>query len=392
MSTPRNYSDLLAQNALQGQYVPDWLHGVLARTKGLYNGMVVDSFEPTGGNSGKFFNDFKNAERFAPANTPVRQKFNGYVNFNFNPNINLDFLNNVEFQNRLSSMVKTSTIPSAEFAVDTKNQYNRKRITVSAVDYKPVAISVYDTVDSLWVLMLMRMYSHLFTNPTNMYDVTEGQESQKKDIKYDVVPEAVPSGDGEGTSGSFNRPFDSNSAGLNLQPGAERNFITSIDIVQYHGQKVIKYTLFNPMITSFEIDGIDYSDSGANMINLNIVYENFTIDPDVNAWISEDDLGRFSESNKSNWRLLREDRKSEFPTGGTTLYPVELRERKAGFLNNAGRREQVNFLDSFGDGDTEQVPTQQASAQSQQQNETVYGAFMAPGGGVMMIPQDPGDT
>ena len=76
-------------------------------------------------------------------------------------------------------MVKTSTIPSAEFAVDTKNQYNRKRITVSAVDYKPVAISVYDTVDSLWVLMLMRMYSHLFTNPTNMYDVTEGQESQK---------------------------------------------------------------------------------------------------------------------------------------------------------------------------------------------------------------------
>ena len=377
MSTPTNLKDAIAQNALQGQYVPDWLYDVMALKKGLYNGMVVDSFDPRGGNSGAFYQDFKNAERFKPSNTPVRQKFNGYVNFNFNPKVKVDFLNDVEFQNRLSSMVKTSTIPSAEFAVDTKNQYNRKRLTVSAVDYKPVTVSVYDTTDSLWVIMLMRMYSHLFTNPTNLYDIDtsgENPSSTKKNIKYDVVPEAVPSGDGEGTSGSFNRPFDSNSSGLNLQPGDERNFITSIDIVQYHGQKVIKYTLFNPMITSFEIDGLDYSDSGANMINLNIMYENFTIDPNVNSWISEDDLKRFSASNKANWKLLREGRKSEFPTGGTTLYPEELKERGIGFLNNVGRREQVNFLDSFGAGDTEQVPSNQASADSQQQDPIVYGA------------------
>lgn len=376
MSTPTNLKDAIAQNALQGQYVPDWLYDVMALRKGLYNGLVVNTFEPKGGNTGAFYKDFKNAERFKPANTPVRQKFNGYVNFNFNPNVKVDFLNDVDFQNRLSSMVKTSTIPSAEFAVDTKNQYNRKRLTVSAVDYKPVSISVYDTVDSLWVIMLMRMYSHLFTNPTNLYDVETTDNtttSTKKNIKYDVVPEAVPSGDGEGTSGSFNRPFDSNSSGLNLQPGNERNFITSIDIVQYHGQKVIKYTLFNPMITSFEIDGLDYSDSGANMINLNVMYENFTIDPTVNSWISEDDLGRFSASNKANWKLLRDGRKGEFPTGANTLYPTELKERGVGFLNNVGRREQVNFLDAFGDGDAEQVPSNQASAQSQQQDPAVYG-------------------
>lgn len=376
MSTPTNLKDAIAQNALQGQYVPDWLYDVMALKKGLYNGLVVDTFEPKGGNSGAFYGDFKNAERFKPANTPVRQKFNGYVNFNFNPNVNLgvDFLNDNDFKNRLSSMVKTSTIPSAEFAVDTKNQYNRKRITVSAVDYKPVEVSLYDTVDSVWVIMLMKMYAHLFTNPTNLYEMNdEGTQSTKKIIKYDVVPEAVASGDGEGTTGSFNRPFDSNSSGLNLQPGEQRNFITSIDIVQYHGQKVIKYTLFNPMITSFQIDGLDYSDSSANMINLNIMYENFTIDPNVNAWISEDDLGRFSASNKANWRLLREDRKGEFPTGGNTLYPAELKERSVGFLNNVSRRDQVSFLDAFGDGDKENVPSNQASAETQQQDPVVYG-------------------
>lgn len=358
---------LKSLTALQGQsYVPDWLHDVMSFRRGMYNGIVTPTLEANSNNfDSYFYKDFKNAEHLTPANTPPRQKFNGYVNFNFNPQLELQ-LNNVDFQNRLSSMVKTASMPSAEFATDVKNQYNRKRITVSAVDFTPVEISLYDTVDSLWVIMLMKMYAHLFTNPTNMYSVSEGAETTKNGIRYDVVPEAVPSGDGEGTTGSFTRPFNSNQAGLNLQPGDKRNFITSIDIVQYHGQKVLKYTLFNPIITNFTVDGIDYSDSSPNMINLKVQYENFTIDPNVNAWISEEDLGRFSKSNKANWRLLREDRKGEFPTGATTQYPPELqKERLAGFLNNASRTDQVNFLDSFGDGDTEQTESEQASPDTQ---------------------------
>jgi hypothetical protein len=358
---------LKSLTALQGQsYVPDWLHDVMSYKRGMYNGVVTPTLEAESNNfDSYFYKDFKNAEHLAPANTPPRQKFNGYVNFNFNPELELQ-LNNVDFQNRLSSMVKTASMPSAEFVTDIKNQYNRKRITVSAVDFTPVEISLYDTVDSLWVIMLMKMYAHLFTNPTNMYSVNEGVETTRNGIKYDVVPEAVPSGDGEGTTGSFTRPFNSNQAGLNLQPGDKRNFITSIDIAQYHGQKVLKYTLFNPIITNFTVDGLDYSDSSPNMINLKVQYENFTIDPNVNAWISEDDLGRFSESNKANWRLLREDRKGEFPTGATTQYPPELqKERLAGFLNNASRTDQVNFLDSFGDGDAELTESEQASPDTQ---------------------------
>jgi len=289
------------------------------------------------------------ADQFKPSNNPVRQKFNGYVNFVFNSALypNSEHMNpSAEFTNKLSSLVRTATMPSAEFATAVQNQYNRKRITVSSVDYKPVQIAVFDTVDSVWVAMLMRMYAHLFTNPTNLYPGSG--ITNKSVIENDIVPEIVASGDGNGTSGSFNRPFNSNSAGLNLQPAQERNFITSIDIVQYHGGRAIKYTLFNPMITSFEIDGIDYSDSSANQINLNIEYENFTIDPNINAFIEEDDLKRFSDFNKKEWEVAQQGNAQSLPTvGNNYVYPLDLQERKVEFLNGVSRREQVDFLSSF---------------------------------------------
>ena len=315
----------------------------------MFNGASV-TYKPRGDQpSGYFFKDINNAKRFTPENTPVRLPFNGYVNFIFNNNIQLnDLNNNADFQNRLSSMVQTSTMPSAEFATTVQNQYNRKRLTVSAVDFKPVQVVVYDTVDSLWVMMLMRMYAHLFTNPTNMYK----SDGTKTIIKDDTVPESVASGDGTSTSGSFNRPFNSNSAGLNLQPANQRNFLTSIDVIQYHGQKAVRYTLFNPIITQFEIEGLNYTTSTASTISLSIQYENFTIDPDVNDWMDKDDLSRFSNYYTKDFEILRAGNKAE-NQNTSNQYPLELKKREASFLKDVSRREQTDFLSSFSNsGDT----------------------------------------
>ena len=314
-----------------------------------FNGAAIPRVERGDPGLGYYLKNPTNADRFKPSNTPPRQKFNGYVNFCFNDHVKLEsaFANNADFKNRLSSMVKTSTMPSAEFATTVQNQYNRKRITIASVDYKPIQVVVYDTVDSIWVTMLMKMYAHLFTNPTNMY-----KGDTKKIIKNDVVPESVL-----GATGSFNRPFNSNDAGLNLQPGDQRNFITSIDIVQYHGQRAIMHTLFNPLITSFEIDGIDYADSSACTITLDIAYENFTINPDINAFISKDDLERFSDFNQDKWHIgtgrepgtsaPRHEQGKMTWAGAGSIYPLQHQNRKASFLNDVFRKEQATFLDSF---------------------------------------------
>jgi len=301
-----------------------------------------------------YLHDYKNAKRFTPANTPVRQKFNGYVNFTFNSEVDVDFLNDAEFRNTLSSLVKTAQFPTAEFQTDVKNQYNRKRITVSGVEFKPISITAYDTVDSMWVVLLMKMYSHLFQNPLNKYSVNGGNVSPKN-IDYDVVPKSVASGGAESTGSSFNRPFDSNRSGLNLRPGNQRNFISHMDVVQYHGQKATKFTLFNPMITSFEIEAIDHADSQPSLITMNIDYENFTMHPKVNDWISEDELKRFSDFNKGEWQLAQNGNANAANTPGGSnpaSVPISMSTRELDFLNGEGeqkigRTDQVEFLDAF---------------------------------------------
>ena len=78
-----------------------------------------------------------------------------------------------------------------------------------------------------------------------------------------------------------------------------------MDIDKFHGQKAIRYTLFNPFITTFDVEGIDHADSSPAMITMNIQYENFSINPKVNDWLSEDELKRFSGFNVGEWDRLR---------------------------------------------------------------------------------------
>jgi len=147
---------------------------------------------------------------------------------------------------------------------------------------------------------LMRMYSHLFSNPLSQFEsqgsagIPESHSSVKpKKIPYDVVPDIVQQGGGESNVFGFNNYYTDNNMGLNLQPGNAKYFISHIDIVKFHAQKCIVYTMFNPIVKSFEIDGIDHQSSEAQFINMDIEYENFSINPVVNGFIPEDDMKRF---------------------------------------------------------------------------------------------------
>jgi len=312
------------------------------------NGLVPNEY---------YLRNYQNADSFKPKNTPVRQKFNGYVNFTFNSKVDVDqaISKDSEFRNRLSSLVRAAEFPSAEFSTDVKNQYNRKRVTVNGVQFKPITITAYDTVDSMWVILLMKMYAHLFQDPLNKYD-TSTEPATPNAIPYDVIPQSVASGSqNESAGGGFNRPFDSNRAGLNLLPGDERNFITSLDVVQYHGQKATRFTLFNPLITNFTIESIDHSDSQLSLITMNIDYENFTMNPNVNAFITEDEMKRFSDFNQGEWNLKKKGNPEAVNTpGGYQAHKetISTTPKNLGFLNGEGdkkigRRDQVSFLDGF---------------------------------------------
>lgn len=287
-----------------GNPIPQYIRSQMGGGQNLFNGQISNPSsvqkEGTGSVAG-YVGAYNNAGRFNPSITPVRQKFEGYVNFNFNAAVGITSLNNNDTRNSLSSLCRTAEVPTAEIQTDVKNQYNRKRITVTHTEFKPITVTAYDTIDSAWVIVLMKMYAHLFTQPIGKFD-TSGDTPLPKSVPNDVVPEAIAGGGSEAvTKGNF----DSNFAGYNLRPAVERNFITSMDIVKFHGQKAIRYTLFNPFITTFDVEGIDHADSSPAMITMNIQYENFSINPKVNDWLSEDELKRFSGFNVGEWDRLR---------------------------------------------------------------------------------------
>lgn len=313
---------------------------------GYYNGVKTGKAHKSNDESRThhYLRDWNNAKRFNPGVTPVRQKFQGYVNFRFNTGVQVGNLNgglhSKDTMNQLSSMCRTADVPSAEIQTDVKNQYNRKRITVTHTEMKPITVTAYDTVDSAWVIVLMKAYAHLFVNPMGKYD-TSGDVPKPKITPYDVVPEAIASGGSESVALG---QFDSDAMGYNLRPGKQRNFITSMDIVKYHGQKAIKYTIFNPLITNFTIDGVDHSDSAPAMITMDISYENFTINPEVNQWITEEELERFTGFSQNAWQKLRAGE-----TGDVGLPGGSMRSRSV--LENPSMRQQtMDFLQGGGDG------------------------------------------
>lgn len=272
-----------------------------------FNGTKVEHKEGIGGDTGTFLSTANNAVHLNPNANLVRQQFQGLVNFHFNSAIP-EISASKDFQNGLSSLVKTAEFPSFDIKTETQNQYNKKRITVNSVEYKPVSISVYDTVDSAWVVTLMKMYQHLFLNPMGKYEVQADGTTQPKVLPYDVVPQEVTTGSGDGSSMSgFNQVWNEDNHGLNIRPGEQKNFLSHIDFMVYHGQRFVRYTIFNPIVTNFTVDSLDYASSQPITINMNIEYESFSVDPQINSFIPEDDMKRWSNFGAGLWERLRNE-------------------------------------------------------------------------------------
>jgi len=75
-----------------------------------------------GGNRKFFARDFRNAYQFRPDIAPPRQKFQGYVNFVINRDVG-ELGNTVDgknFRTRISSLIKTATLPDVGFKTETK--------------------------------------------------------------------------------------------------------------------------------------------------------------------------------------------------------------------------------------------------------------------------------
>ncbi len=261
-------------------------------------GSLLDVF---GGGRKFYMRDFKNAYRFRPHVNPVRQQFQGYVNFIFNrelfPLLFADGdANRTEFRTTIGSLVRTADLPGANFQTQTFNAYNRKKIVNTGVEYDPVNFTVYDTVGNEWLGVLMKYFAYHYMDPRNKQQSPGDRDMQGGREGASTVH---GSSQNEFLNAAFRKEgqstFDSNATGYN--PNISAHFFERIDYVLYHGNKGVQYSIFNPVLTSFKPAAIDYSSSNFRDFQLTFEYERFTVYNAVNFGLSGEDLDRFENVN-----------------------------------------------------------------------------------------------
>lgn len=255
-------------------------------------------FDILGLGSGKrnfYVRDFRNAYQLRPDGTPPRQKFEGYVNFIINRSI-FPSEQSLEFRNQISSLVRTATLPGADFKTEVKNRYNSKKIVQTGVEYKPVTITVLDTVGNEWLMLLMKYYSYHYMNPRN---------KQTRDGDRDITDLQSLNSTINISSTFGSKDFDSNASGLAINQ--LKYFFERIDYVMYHGERAVQYSLINPVLKGFDPGDIDYSSSELMEFKLEFEYENFTVYNETNFIMSESDLARFENASELQGNAFKDD-------------------------------------------------------------------------------------
>ena len=172
--------------------------------------------------------------------------------------------------------VKNIELPSYQISVDTMNQYNRKRLVQSKVEYQPVKIVFHDDGGDL----IRRMWYAYF----NYYYKDSSQ-------KYGSVPNvngtsglnaSTPAGFNYNTADTYAKDRfvndwgyigESYYDGTNSASGKPA-FFNDIWIYGLNQHKYSAYTLINPMITDWQHDTYDYSQgNGVMQHTMTIKYE-----------------------------------------------------------------------------------------------------------------------
>ena len=241
---------------------------------------------------GQGLRDYKHAaDTFVRGNYNLlpRNKFLFYVYFNVN--LNIPALANLFSGGKLSQLgilVKTAQLPSYEIDVQTMNQYNRKRLVQTKINYNPAQIVFNDDNSDLIRNMWYQYYQYYYSDPTYQYGNTPAQSGVLGQLatplpviggNYNVSDVYAPNRPVEhwGLSGQgyTNPTLTSLASSLLTGPASgQQPFFNDITIYGMSQKTYAQYTMINPLITSWAHDTYDYSQGSQVMTHtMSIRYE-----------------------------------------------------------------------------------------------------------------------
>jgi len=199
--------------------------------------------------------DFAHASRLyidSDLRLAPKRKFNYHVVFKINPIANRSNFRD-QHVNEINMLVKTADLPKFTIQTETLNQYNRKKVVQTKIDYQPINIKFHD--DNLGVVgQLWKNYYGYYYGDTTAATI----------------------------SGAYKRNATEGSSAIRARYGLDNNssapFFEYIAIYQMAKRAYYGYKLINPMISSWSHDSLDYSASAPSEQSMQIVYESVAYD------------------------------------------------------------------------------------------------------------------
>lgn len=165
----------------------------------------------------------------------------------------------------LSLLVKTVDLPKYNIATQTLNQYNRKRVVQTKVDYQPVNLVFHDDGGDNARRLWYYYFSYYYKDPTKQYldpNVTNGSlgASQNRTAGFgynarDIYNDSLTVNEW-GYNGESN--FDGSNTG-------KPPFFRDIRIYGMDQRKYAEYVLINPVISNWSHDTYDYAQGNGTM-------------------------------------------------------------------------------------------------------------------------------
>lgn len=197
-------------------------------------------------------------------------KFLYHVVLNINPNIRSLFpLVNQIPRNEINLLCRSVDLPRYNPQTTTVNQYNRKKVVQTGIQYQPISMEFHDDNAGLTTLLWECYYRYYFADG----NYTRRQADGSPAISAREFNKANSQGlntmyEGEG--------FNNSKFGMD-RPNKLVDFFTSIQIFQLHAQSgeptYTSFTLINPKIDQFQHDRLDQSASEFMLNSMSFSYE-----------------------------------------------------------------------------------------------------------------------
>ena len=179
----------------------------------------------------------------------------------------------------ISLLVKTIDLPKYTISNDVMNQYNRKRLVQTKINYDPITVTFHDDGGDYARELWYQYYSYYYKDPSQTYlnqapnSNTSIGDIQQKQNGFGYNSRDIYEQNRVGNVNDWGFIGESYLQGPSTASG-KPPFFKDIRIFGFDQHKYAQYVLINPIITNFSHDKYDYSQGDGIMENtMTIAYE-----------------------------------------------------------------------------------------------------------------------